>query len=139
MHSRVWLRTMPAVLALCMVLVCVFSLVGWFGIPTVQAGITPTSASPASTDTPAPSIETPKPTSKKTPVPALSPTPYPTPPPPPTFTPPAPPTPTAPILISVPKTGGGDGVGLSFGVWQIGLGLVLIGIAVAWGLRRRGG
>lgn len=143
MRSRTRLRTTHTVIALCSLVLVSFILVSSLGAPSVQAGVTPTSTSPppTPTDEPDPS-ETPEPTEKKkTPpprTPTTTPTPYPTPPPPPTYTP-APAPEVTPMRIFAPKTGGGDGASLPFGVWQIGLGLVFIGIAVAWSRHRRAG
>ena len=142
MRSRTRLRITHTVIALCSLVMVSFILVGSFGAPSVQAGVTPTNTSPpTATDEPEASL-TPEPTEKKkTPpprTPTTTPTPYPTPAPPPTYTP-APAPEVTPMRIFAPKTGGGDGASLPFGVWQIGLGLVLIGIAIAWSRRRRPG
>jgi hypothetical protein len=99
----------------------------------VVAGFTPTVATNTPeppTNTPVPPTNTPKPTKKPTKKPQPGPTDTPM---------PAAATPTATAEAAsfrpVPRTGGGGWLSLSIGTWLGGLGLILIGLGLAW--RRR--
>lgn len=104
------------------------------GPSAVRAGVTPTQESPVDTATPFPPTDTPvSPTD--TPV-------WPTRPPWPTGTPwpqyPTPvyvqptPVPITEIFVPAPTTGGRPLLGVPTILWEAGLGLVLIGLGLAW-------
>ena len=102
------------------------------GSSAVLAGVTPTQESPLETDTPVPPTDTPVPPTD-TPV-------FPTDTPvwPPTSTPwwpqdpTATPVPITEVFVLVPPTGGRPLLGVPIILWEAGLGLVLIGLGLAW-------
>jgi outer membrane biosynthesis protein TonB len=115
------------------------------GPAAVLAGVTPTVESPVDTPTVESPVDTPTPEPADTPVPPTN-TPKPTKKPtkkqpqptqPPVYVTPTPaPTPVVKVFRPAPRTGGGGVLGLSLGNWMAGLGLILIGLGLAWRRRR---
>lgn len=109
-----------------MVVLLTATLIGLAGFsPTaVMAGVTPTQESPVDTPTPVPPTDTPIPPTE----PPVQPTRTPWSPQYPTPTP----VPITEIFIPAPSTGGQPALGMPIVLWEAGLGLVLIGLGLAW-------
>jgi hypothetical protein len=108
---------------LILLLVTTVSLFAGVRSSAVLAGVTPTQESPVDTPTSVPPTDTPV---------------YPTRPPWPTKTPrwPQYPTPTpvpiVEVFVPAPTTGGRPVLGVPIILWEAGLGLVLVGVGLAW-------